>query len=297
MRPIKPTLTDEDVIQFCLNGYIMYEGVIPEEINRQVYAYLEEHDSGEPSEILKQPFFIDGVLLNETVAGAVRSLLGENFMLPHLMSNHRSVKPRESLGGWHWDAGAIISPPTVNYLQVFYLPQDVTLDMGPTAFLPGSHLINYDTAYMAHYGNFRNQFLTVAPAGSVLITAYPIWHRATTKTSTATRNLLKYNYWRTVPPTRDWITDPNFDPITADYKGGDGRRGYTVFSQPRVSIEPVNVAAEMFNWLSGTLDQYRLVGAQGWPLETEKGYDPDYTRKLVNTYNNLAIEMKDYKRP
>lgn len=294
MISIKPTLTDRDVLDFCKKGYIMLEGIIPDAINRKVFDHLERDTSGEPNSILREDYFVNEILLNPTIAGAVRSLLGENFRLPHIMSNHRTIKPRQALGGWHWDAGAIISPPAVNYLQVFYYPQDVTLEMGPTALLPGTHLINYDTAHMAHYGNMRSQVITAAPAGSVFITAYSIWHRATSKSSPVTRNLLKFNYWRTVPPTRDWLIDPEFDPITADYKD-EVTRGYTVFSPQRTSVEPAIVVAEMFNWLCGTLDQYRWIGGQGWPLETEKG-DPSYTRELVKAYTDLAIQLQHYKR-
>ena len=31
------------------------------------------------------------------------------------------------------------------------------------------------------------------------------------------RHMLKYSYWRTEAPTRDWIHEPNFDFQTASY--------------------------------------------------------------------------------
>ena len=31
----KPTLTDTEVLEFCKNGYLMLEGVVPDEVNRR----------------------------------------------------------------------------------------------------------------------------------------------------------------------------------------------------------------------------------------------------------------------
>jgi hypothetical protein len=48
-------------------------------------------DYYEPTGILKEDWFIENVILNPAAAGAVRCLLGRNFHLPILMSNHRTV--------------------------------------------------------------------------------------------------------------------------------------------------------------------------------------------------------------
>ena len=70
---------------------------------------------------------------------------------------------------------------------------------------------------MDHFGHLAGQAATVAPGGSVFFTAYSIWHRQSEKIDQSTRNLLKWEFWRTVPPKRDWIVDPNFDFAGADY--------------------------------------------------------------------------------
>ena len=31
----EPTLTDSQVLEFCKTGYLMFEGVVPDEINRR----------------------------------------------------------------------------------------------------------------------------------------------------------------------------------------------------------------------------------------------------------------------
>ena len=37
----KPTLTDTQVIDFCRNGYLMLEGVVPDDVNRQAREAMD----------------------------------------------------------------------------------------------------------------------------------------------------------------------------------------------------------------------------------------------------------------
>src|SRR4051812_41444805 len=104
-----PTLNDRQVLEFCKQGFLMLEGVVPEEINRRAIDYLDEHPSSEPTGILKQEWFQRQVILNPAAAGAVRSLLGREFGLPMLMSNHR-VQPPAPSQSWHRDGGSQYGP-------------------------------------------------------------------------------------------------------------------------------------------------------------------------------------------
>ena len=113
-----PTLDDRQVMDFCRRGYVMLEGVVPDEVNRRTVEFLDEHDSPEPSEILEEDWFAEGVIRNPEAAGAVRSLLGRDFVLPALMANHRVECPAPALN-WHQDGGSMLTP-RVDYLQVFY---------------------------------------------------------------------------------------------------------------------------------------------------------------------------------
>ena len=47
--------------------------------------------------------------------------------------------------------------------------------------------------------------LTV-PAGSVVIGHYGVWHKAGPKLNSRKRGMIKFSYFRTAPPERDWIT-------------------------------------------------------------------------------------------
>ena len=245
----KPTLTDKQVLEFCKQGFLLLEGVVPDEINRMTLEYLEKNTYYEPTEILKEDWFVENVILHPQAAGVIRSLLGADFGLPILMSQHR-VKSPTSAQGWHRDASSKFGPELTS-LQVFYYPQNTPTELGPTEILPGSHL-SY-ASQIGHYGSIRGAFKTTGRAGSIFVTVYSIWHRRAASTAEGMRHMLKYNYWRTVPPERDWIREPDFDFNSANY------------GQDRLQ------SARMFYWLCGKAKQYRWRGGQAWPLRHSRG--------------------------
>jgi len=119
-----PTLTDTQVRDFCRRGYLLLQGVVSDEINQRTCDYLEgkipanpsfmpigkTHEdldriraSHEPSTIFLEDWFVEHVLLNPQLAGAMRSLLGVQAGLPILASHHGVDSPAPAQG-WHRDA-------------------------------------------------------------------------------------------------------------------------------------------------------------------------------------------------
>ena len=261
----EPTLTDSQVLEFCKKGFLMLEGVVPDEINRRTVDYLEEAASGqrgnEPTELLNKDWFMGNVILNSQAAGAMRSLLGKGFGLPILVSNHRVTCPSPAQY-WHRD-GASRYGPALNYLQVFYYPQACPIEMGPTELLPGSHFLYSHGQlwqnYMGHYGGIRGSCYATGSAGTIFVTVYSIWHRRSESTGIGIRNNLKYNYFRTAPPERDWLVEPDFDIATADYSLGDE---LTYRLPQRECLD----AAEMFYWLCRKSEAFEERSGPGWPV-------------------------------
>ena len=254
----EPTLNDTEVLEFCKRGFLVLEGVVPEEVNRRTLEFMEEHQSPEPTEIMEEAWFLDGVIKNPAVAGAVRSLLGTDFGLPIVVSSHRAVCPQPAQE-WHVDGGSRFVP-ALDYLQVFYYPQDCPREMGPTEVLPGSHHFYTLQTHMGHYGRLQGAEHLVAPAGTICITVYRIWHRRGDSTGTGVRHNLKYNYWRTVPPQRDWVMEPGFDIATANYS-----IGMPIYDGDEPAERVRFGTAEMLCWLWGRSEQFDVKGAQGWP--------------------------------
>ena len=288
-----PSLTDTEVLRFCRDGYLHFEGVVPDEINHRACEWLngripvnpcympegmtEEElvrirDTHEPSSILLEDWFIEHVLLNPVLAGALRSLLGRHVGLPVLVSNHRIECPKESQP-WHHDTYHLFGPG-VNFVEVFYFPQDTPDEMGPTEVTPGSHV----------RATLRDQeesgVLCSGPAGTIGLHSQSILHRRGESTASGLRHMLKYSFWRTVPPARDWIVEPEFDFRNADY-GGHGSARYV---------------AHMFYWMCGKGDDFRIIGGQAWPWRTpqqvfpsmgfnaKEGYRPDWRRTSPDTF-------------
>jgi len=287
----KPTLTDTQVLEFCKQGYLILEGVVPQKVNEKVSKYLAkkispnpsyipshltlemlkgtlDSNSPEPNIILLEDWFINEVLLNSDLAGVLRSLLGKNVGLPVLVSKHSTECPQPAQP-WHHESDSLFGPE-VNYLEIFYYPQDTPIEMGPTDVVPGSHI------GLNKFHNQADEFsiATVAPAGSFVLHSQSIFHRRGRSTGTGIRYMLKYKYWRTTSPIRDWIRQPEFDFATADYGGHFAGRYY----------------AHMFYWLCGKEKDFKLIGGQGWPwnkpnqiapsygYNAQDGYKPDWTR-------------------
>ena len=269
---VKPTLTDTQVLDFCKRGYMIFPAVVPPEINRRAVEYVNEivvgrddlrakRRSGEVEfflPLIEESWFVDHVLLNEHAAGAVRSLLGRDFALPTIISDHRAETPMASPGSWHRD-GNFVHNKQVNYLEVFYHPLDVPMSMGPTAILPGSH--HLASGPVGHYGRLKGAVHFAPPealAGSILVMSYNLWHRRTASTAKGHRHLFRFNYWRTTQPVRDWVIEPDFDLRTANYE---------FFDRPntRPPTRDCNDAAEMYFWLAGRHDDFAVMGGQSWP--------------------------------
>ena len=271
---VRPTLTDSQVLEFCKTGIFALEAAIPEATNSWVAEYIEREVDRDPQAItqnnlLAEERFVREVLLHPEVAGVARSLLGENFQLPDWLANHRLDGPRKA-GMWHVDAGSKFER-SLELLQIFYYPREATPAMGPTLFLPGSHLIPIAREELEHYGHLAGQLMTAAPAGSVFFTAYSIWHRQPPKKAGGVRNLLKWDCWRTVAPRRDWISEEGFDFARADYSFEND-----YFSGAAHIWQSVPRVAELFLWLCGRSEDFHHAGGASWPYSVS---DPHFRWK------------------
>ena len=269
----EPILTDSQVLEFCREGYLLLKGVVPDEINRRTCEYLEgriaadpsfipegmtEADverirrSHEPSTICLESWFIEHVLLNAELAGVMRSLLGKNVGLPVIVSDH-AVECPQPHQSWHQDADHIFGPE-LEFVEVFYFPQDTPAELGPTELMPGTHI------GPCARDDDDEGVLMDGPAGTLGLHHQSILHRRGKSTSNGMRHMLKYNYWRTAPPQQDWIAAADFDLSTAYYGGHDMAR----------------YVAHMYYWLRGKGDEFRVIGDQAWPWRTENQIGPSY---------------------
>jgi hypothetical protein len=200
MIDVQPTMNDNQVMDFVLTGYVVVEGVVSSEFNRQCQTI----PGGSINEFARSPEFLEEVLLHPEVAGVARSLLGPNFLVPTTAHHHLFEAPHTGQT-WHSD-GLSEYGYGVYHLQCYYYPQEVRLADGPTMVLPGSHYRLVDREAIAHYGNIVGQVSLTVPAGTVALTHYGIWHKAGPKLNAQRRGMIKFSYFRNCPPKRDWVT-------------------------------------------------------------------------------------------
>ena len=210
--------------------------------------------------------------------------MGRNPTLPTWMYNHQARSPQPAQG-WHRD-GCSRYGHALNHLQVFYYPQDTPLELGPTEVLPGSHFLFNLVKFMGHYRSISWAVHTAAPAGSIFLTVYSIWHRRPPSTAPGIRNMLKYLYWRMAPPEHDWIVEPDFNLDDLNDLENTHYRG----QRPPVpeQFRDWHDVAEMFYWLRGKSHQFgEFLGTDGWPM----GHPPRQRPREFHTYpENPALE-------
>ena len=99
-----PSMTDTQVMEFCKQGFLVLEGIVPREIDLKTLAFLDafyatqptdlpERTATIPTDLFSENWFRDNVMLHPQVTGVLRSLLGKDFTLPDFLSNHRIKCP------------------------------------------------------------------------------------------------------------------------------------------------------------------------------------------------------------
>ena len=146
------TMDDQAVLEFCKHGFIVLPAAAPDAVNARATDWLDEwgmRGVGE-TELLRQEWFIEGVLKARALTGVLRALLGPNYGLPTVEGNvipddgaprHYQLpdgaRPRAQncpfspAMNWHHDHDSPFGSET-HYLYVFYYPQAISQEHGPT---------------------------------------------------------------------------------------------------------------------------------------------------------------------
>ncbi len=177
-------LTAPQMAQFCLDGYIMFDGLVPQELNDRVYADQAAgkgrwHDSEAIREVFELP----------AIKGIIQSLVGENPVYDH--SALHVVGPQQ-YGAQMWHADSIIDArPFAFDIQAMYFSHDVPKETGPTLILPGSHLRRVSNASIARYKNIAGQKQLIGKAGTIAFLHQGLWHCAQPNHTDKTRYMFK----------------------------------------------------------------------------------------------------------
>ncbi|MEQ7127736.1 phytanoyl-CoA dioxygenase family protein [Actinopolymorpha sp. B11F2] len=213
--------------QFVAAGFLRFDGVVDPAVCE---AATRELDSGRPLPAAGRPFddvYPDSspfrhMLATPVVAGAIRSLVGRDAFA-HNHDTHVRPPDQGRAQPLHADQIADLRPSRDGHsgfdLTVMYYPNEVTLDMGGTLVVPGSHLRRIQGADIGRYQNLVGQVPTVCPAGTVMMLHHGIWHCGRRNDGDQPRYMFRVRIHPTVAQVRLWDIDDIDDPEVAKILG------------------------------------------------------------------------------
>jgi hypothetical protein len=210
-------LTSVQMANFVADGLMVFNELIPAEINAEVMSELDEKRINFGYEPQGQPFAnlwaesqgIGAMVRLPQVQGIINSLVGPDSLYDHHCP-HR-VGPHHA-EGQVWHADAIIDTRMHFDIQLFYYPHDTPREMGGTMFLPGSHLRRISESDIGRYQNFRGQLPIVCKPGTLVVGHHGLWHCAQPNLTDRMRYMFKIRLNPTVRQMLLWNTDDLNDP-------------------------------------------------------------------------------------
>ena len=129
--------TDEQMRQFLTRGFVTMKVDMPDGFHRGIYDRCEEvyEKEGNPgNNILPRVPELQQVFDHPTVDGAFNSILGPDYVM-HTHRHGHLTKGKSEDRGWHKDSYwgyRKIRYHHPRWAMVFYYPQAITLENGPT---------------------------------------------------------------------------------------------------------------------------------------------------------------------
>lgn len=201
-------LNTKQMAQFVAAGFLRFDELVPDEINRAACAEMEtgvpRGRAGAPLAELWTDAAIGRVVRLPQIQGIIHSLVG-----PDPLYDHHAVHTVDARHehGQIWHADAIIDTRLHFDIQLFYFAHDTPREMGGTMFLPGSIYRRISESDIARYQNFLGQMPMVCKAGTVAVAHHGIWHCAQPNLTGRKRYMFKLRLNPTVRQKKLWNTD------------------------------------------------------------------------------------------
>lgn len=260
-------LTDEQMRHFIAHGYVLLQTDFPDDfhaaMNARIAAVMQAE--GNPgNNILPRVPEVQEVFRHPVIRGAVSSVLGPDYITqPHRHCHYTS--PGRKVQSWHKDSYwgyARVRNHHQWWAMIFYYPQEVTAEMGPSGLMPGTQY------YDRRPGDDTEQPLFMeGPAGTFALIHYDMWHRGGANMSTRDRAMIKFQFTRlSRPQAPAWANrETAWQPLNGE---GPAHTHNALW-------------AEHWNWLSGrahTLGQTDWTPRESAARLAEKiqgAYEPD----------------------
>lgn len=204
--PASPVrLTDEQMRHFIAHGCLVLQTDFSPEFHAAMNARITDvmRDEGNPgNNILPRVPEIQEVFHSPVITGAVSSVLGDDYITqPHRHCHY--TEPGRKVQSWHKDSYwgyARIRNHHPWWAMIFYYPQEVTPEMGPSGLLPGTHYYDRRPA-----DETEEPLYMEGPEGTFALIHYDLWHRGGANASGRNRAMLKFQFTRmSRPQAPDW---------------------------------------------------------------------------------------------
>ena len=190
--PAPVLLTDQQVQDYLTQGYLVLRTGHPAAFHCSILRQISDPVRHRGQSGQRHPAAgsrpLSGSCATRWSTGHLRSLLGADYLVhPH---RHCHENPSGSDGQrMHQDSyenDQNVRHHRTRWAMAFYYPQDVPLELGPTAILPASQY--YETGAQAHR---REELALCGAAGTVTVVHYDLWHRAMANTSDRHRYMVQ----------------------------------------------------------------------------------------------------------
>lgn len=228
-----PLLTTDQMASFVARGFLRFDAVVPDEVNRQAMEELprlfrswvdefrgvtaapgraarpddgesELPRSGTPLDQAYAPDSAFGRMVRvPAIAGAISSLVGAAPVVDHHFVH---IKAAGDLHAQGLHADAIVDAGLAFDIQLFWFPHDVAPGEGGTRFVPGSHLRRVNMDDVARYHHLAGEQYFAGPAGTVVIFHQGLWHAGAPNRGSRDRVMGKLRLNPTEPQVRRWDT-------------------------------------------------------------------------------------------
>lgn len=269
----KNLLTSVQMASFVATGAFRMDAVVPDEMNRQALEVLKAGIPAVPygtplSEAFVDSEFVQRLVQLPEIAGAIHSFVGPEPMVDHHAVHIRKAHEGEAQN-LHGDAIIDVREDAFD-VQLMYYPQEVTLEMGGTLSVPGSHLRRTNESDTGRYQNLLGQTRLTCPPGTIVLLHHGIWHGGRKNDSAVDRYMFKIRFNPTVRQVRLWNTDDLYDEAVAHELG------------------------QSFPWYenaTGRLEIYNRVKL--WQALTgDDTYDPDYWVTRVSNRPRRVVAQR-----
>jgi hypothetical protein len=201
LSSVSNLFSDQQMQQFIRNGFVSMRVDMPDGFHESIYDRCESiYDSeGNPgNNILPRVPELQQVFDHPTVVGAFDSLLGTDHVM-HVHRHGHLTQGKSEDRGWHKDSywgHKKIRTHHPRWAMVFYYPQTITLENGPTRVCPGSHFYDERFDELAERGQ-----PVLGEAGTIAIVHFDLWHQASANLTGGNRFMMKFQFHRMSEPT------------------------------------------------------------------------------------------------